>query len=189
MIKVDTNPKSEIDNILFYKINLTFSPSFLRWKALSITYTEYMLELPYDQNKKSHTSPNTGLTIAQLQEYIGKISASIDTLILENPEFISVQISEISTNTDAIKIIRDNLDKVTLVMGRSDRAMHKARTHEGLQAARARGRVGGKPQKLTTDERTIVRTLMADPNTDVMDIAKRFGISRATLYRILKSNI
>lgn len=30
----------------------------------------------------------------------------------------------------------------------------------------------------------MVRALMADRNTDVTEIAKRFGVHRATLYRI-----
>jgi hypothetical protein len=179
-----------IDKRGIYKIKLTFSLSLsLKIGAIHINYIIHMLESPHGQNKKPHTSPNTGLTIAQLQEYIGKISASIDMLILEDPKLKFTQINEISTNIDAIKVVRDNLDKITSVMDRSDRAIHKAKTNEGLQIARARGRVGGKPQKLTADERTTIKVLMIDPNTDVMDIAKRFGISRATLYRILKSNV
>lgn len=57
------------------------------------------------------------------------------------------------------------------------------RTEAGLQAARARGRNGGRPSKLTPQQVREIRLLMADRNTVASDIAKRYGVSRATLYK------
>lgn len=60
------------------------------------------------------------------------------------------------------------------------------RTKAGLLSARARGRMGGRPQKLSEKEKSMIRQLMNDRNNSASDIAKRFGVSRATVYNITK---
>lgn len=60
------------------------------------------------------------------------------------------------------------------------------RTKAGLLSARARGRMGGRPQKLSEKEKSMIRQLMKDRNNSASDIAKRFGVSRATVYNITK---
>jgi DNA invertase Pin-like site-specific DNA recombinase len=57
-------------------------------------------------------------------------------------------------------------------------------TREGLEAARARGRTGGAKAKLTPAQAKEVKKLYADGRRP-MEICELFGISRATLYRII----
>ncbi len=66
-----------------------------------------------------------------------------------------------------------------------ERNLIKERTQAGLKAARARGRVGGRPTKLTGKDLAMAKALMADRNNDVGDVAKRFGVHRSTLYRVV----
>lgn len=66
-----------------------------------------------------------------------------------------------------------------------ERAIIRERTRAGLEAARARGRKGGRPPKLSTADIRIARTLLRDPDIDVAEVAKRLGVSPATLYRRL----
>src|SRR5215204_2922694 len=62
------------------------------------------------------------------------------------------------------------------------------RTHAGLAAARARGRTGGRPRKLADPKQlALAKRLYADGETDVATICRTLGISRATLYRALKT--
>jgi DNA invertase Pin-like site-specific DNA recombinase len=56
----------------------------------------------------------------------------------------------------------------------------------GLKAARARGKSSGRPAKLTGKNLALAKSLMADRSNQVGDIAERFGVSRATLYRLTK---
>lgn len=56
---------------------------------------------------------------------------------------------------------------------------------EGLKAARARGRVGGRRPKLDAQAIKEVDALLKDPDITVGDIAKRYQVSRATLYNSL----
>ncbi|GAA5094752.1 TetR family transcriptional regulator [Nocardia iowensis] len=51
---------------------------------------------------------------------------------------------------------------------------------------RARGRNGGRPVKLTGEQVEQARSLYAD-GADAEELAHRFGVSRATLYRHLKN--
>ncbi|MCW5725727.1 MAG: recombinase family protein [Maricaulaceae bacterium] len=66
-----------------------------------------------------------------------------------------------------------------------ERAMILERTRAGLDAARARGRGGGRPPKLTDEDVAAARTMLADSDISIEYVAKRFNISPATLYRYL----
>lgn len=68
-----------------------------------------------------------------------------------------------------------------------ERNLIRERTMAGLKAARARGKSSGRPQKLTGKNLAMAKTLMADRNADVKEIAKKFGVHRSTLYRLTKS--
>jgi DNA invertase Pin-like site-specific DNA recombinase len=62
------------------------------------------------------------------------------------------------------------------------------RTHAGLAAARARGRTGGRPRALVDPKQlALAQRLYEDGETDVATICRTLGISRATLYRVLKT--
>ena len=74
--------------------------------------------------------------------------------------------------------------QMTGVFAQLERDLIRQRTHEGLAAARARGRVGGARAKLTAAQAKEVRKLYADGRRP-MEICELFKISRATLYRII----
>ena len=67
-----------------------------------------------------------------------------------------------------------------------ERDLLKERTHAGLAAARARGRVGGRKPALTPAKAKAAQGLYDAGGTSVADIARVVGVSRATLYRSLK---
>lgn len=58
-------------------------------------------------------------------------------------------------------------------------------THDGLAAARARGRVGGRPTVMTASKLRIARQML-DAGATVTDAAATIGVGRATLYRHLE---
>jgi DNA invertase Pin-like site-specific DNA recombinase len=58
----------------------------------------------------------------------------------------------------------------------------RERTQAGLTAARARGRVGGRPRKMTTATLKMAMAALADSHSKADAVARRLGITRTTLY-------
>lgn len=64
-----------------------------------------------------------------------------------------------------------------------ERNIIRERTTAGLNAARARGRVGGRPKSLSEADISAARALLSDPAITIRQIAKRLGVSVSTLYK------
>ena len=64
-----------------------------------------------------------------------------------------------------------------------ERDLIRERTRAGLDAARARGRVGGRPTVWTSDKRE-QGLAMLQAGKDVSTVAKVLGVSRASVYRL-----
>lgn len=63
-----------------------------------------------------------------------------------------------------------------------ERSLIQERTSAGLKAARARGRFGGRPKTMDKKKLSIAESLYRDGKTNVSEICKTLGISRATFY-------
>lgn len=66
-----------------------------------------------------------------------------------------------------------------------ERDLIRERTQAGLQAARARGRVGGRPVKLSDAQVAEVRRLYDSRTVTVRQIAQLMGCGTTTVYRAL----
>ncbi len=64
-----------------------------------------------------------------------------------------------------------------------ERELTIERTVAGLSAARARGRVGGRPPKMTKAKLRLAMAAMSQPGTKVGELCRELGITRSTLYR------
>jgi len=69
-----------------------------------------------------------------------------------------------------------------------EREIIRERTNAGLQAARARGKQGGRPKALSEKQIQMLNNLAADRSNTVEEICKTLGISRMTYYRYVKGN-
>lgn len=75
---------------------------------------------------------------------------------------------------------------IQAVFAELERDLIQMRTLEGLAAARARGRTGGRRQKLTpAQEKELLRMVAAKDRT-VAEVGEVFGISREAVYGYLK---
>lgn len=105
-------------------------------------------------------------------------------------------VEQIKSKGAAIKSIKDTwLDTtssnpyndflLTVMSGLSqlERDLISQRTKEGLESAKARGRVGGRPNK--QNEKASVVNALASGGMKVSDIVKETGLSRSTVNRIL----
>ncbi len=69
-----------------------------------------------------------------------------------------------------------------------ERELISERTRDGLDAARARGRKGGRREKLSDRQKAALRE-MAETGTSITELAEVFSISRPTVYRVLESAV
>lgn len=91
--------------------------------------------------------------------------------------------------------LRENIDTTTpggrLVfhlfgaLAQFEREIIRDRTVAGLASARARGRQGGRPPKLSSDQIRTARRLYDERQHTVEQIGQMFGVSRTAIYRAL----
>ena len=70
-----------------------------------------------------------------------------------------------------------------------ERELIRERTNAGLQSARARGKIGGRPKgfrKETISKLIIMRSVYKDRTKTPEEIYEPFGLTRATFYRYVK---
>jgi len=99
--------------------------------------------------------------------------------------FKSIQDGHIDTTSASGKLIFH----IFTALAEFERGLIQERTRAGLQAARARGRLGGrKPMSLDDPRVQTAKTLHGDKKMPVMDICRTLQVSRPTLYRWLALN-
>lgn len=86
---------------------------------------------------------------------------------------------DIDTTTPAGRLIFH----VFASIAQFERERIRERTMEGLAAARKKGRVGGRPPALSSDQKTEVRRLKSEGRA-IKDIAALFKVSPATIKRV-----
>jgi DNA invertase Pin-like site-specific DNA recombinase len=102
-------------------------------------------------------------------------------------------IANLNNRKIGFKSLTENIDTTTSggklvfhffgALAEFERDIIRERTKAGLQAARARGRKGGRPKALTGKKLAMAQSLFDDKTNPIDDICKTLHISRATLYR------
>jgi DNA invertase Pin-like site-specific DNA recombinase len=87
--------------------------------------------------------------------------------------------AQIDTTTAAGKLIFG----IFAALAEFERELIVERTKAGLVAARARGRQGGRPYKMTAAKVRLAQAAMGQLETKVEDLCVELGVTRQTLYR------
>jgi DNA invertase Pin-like site-specific DNA recombinase len=69
-----------------------------------------------------------------------------------------------------------------------ERDLIRERTNAGLAAARARGRFGGRPRRLTDRQVALAQAMLRDRGGSVREVCATLSVSKTTLYRALRSS-
>src|SRR4051812_22415089 len=103
------------------------------------------------------------------------------------------RIRELNDRKIGFKSLTENIDTTTSggklifhifgALAEFERDIIRERTNAGLEAARTRGKKGGRPWALTPQQIQLAKRLYADKGTSVSEICKILGISRHTLQR------
>lgn len=104
---------------------------------------------------------------------------TIDKLNSEGVHVIVLR-PEIDTRTKEGKLMAG----IMAHLAEFERDLLIERTREGLVAARARGRMGGRPASITVKQRTQLVRMVDEHGESVPEAAKVLGISRSHAYRI-----
>ena len=67
-----------------------------------------------------------------------------------------------------------------------ERDLIRERTLAGLEAARRRGRVGGRPPALTPERAALAKRLLGEGNSQ-RNVARQMGVSRSTIQRLVQT--
>ena len=97
-----------------------------------------------------------------------------------------VQLEVLEQNIDTSTAEGRLFFTVVAAVAEFERDLMKSRTMDGLAAARARGRLGGRKPKLSAKQIAEVARLYAEQRP-VQEIADLFGVSRPTIYRVVRA--
>ncbi|KOY84331.1 resolvase [bacterium 336/3] len=100
-----------------------------------------------------------------------------------------VELVSISDNIDTSSIQGRLVFNIFASIAEFERDLIRERTMAGLQAARKRGRIGGRPKGLSDKAQRlalVAEALYKENTLSVNEIAKNLGISKATLYKYLR---
>ena len=106
-------------------------------------------------------------------------------------------ITALNNRNIGFKSLTENIDTTTSggklifhifgALAEFERDIIRERTKAGLQADRARGRVGGRRKVLDAKKITLLQKLYEDKTTSIQDICTMLHIGRTTFYRYLKT--
>lgn len=150
-------------------------------------YTGTKKDRPELENLLSYLRENDTLVITSLS----RLSRSTKHLIElveqihdKGADIKSIKEEWLDTTTSQGKLFF----KIMASLNEFERDLISDRTKEGLKAARARGREGGRP-KLDKDKVKTALTMYDSQNFTISEITEQTGVSKASLYRYLKKRL
>ena len=191
--------------IIFYAIGVKMQIGYARVSTLDQNLDLQIDALNQAGCKKIFQEKITGTKLKreQLQNAIDYLRAG-DVLVIwkldrlgRSLKDLLLIVNELNQKEIGLKSLHENIDTTTPTgklifhifasLAEFEKDVIKERTNAGLKAARARGRVGGRPKKLTDKQLTLLKTLHQDKNTSLSDISNILGISKKTIYNYLNS--
>lgn len=120
--------------------------------------------------------------LTRLSRSTKDLFALVDKIEKKGANIKSLKESWLDTTTPQGKLM------FTFIAGISqfERDLISQRTKEGLEAARARGRKGGRREKLDAAKKKAIYDLYTQKKTRIMDICDMFEITKPTLYKVVK---
>ncbi len=166
--------------------NLDLQRDALRLAGVRSTYEEAASDKDSAREERDHClkALRAGDTLVVWR--LDRLGSSLSDLVrivagLEEKGIGFESITEkIETTSDAGKLVFH----VFAALAEFERNLIRERTRAGLVAARARGRAGGRKPKLDARQIREIKRLMSDPTIPGSQIAERYKVSRATIYKV-----
>src|SRR3954471_11142102 len=142
------------------------------------------------------TRPGLTQALAHLRAGDTLVVWRLDRLCRSPPHLIET-VSQLQERGIGFRSLQEQIDTTTSsgklvfyvfgALAEFERDLIRERTNAGLAAARARGRLGGRPPSLSRKQVEQLRTLARDARNSVGEICHTLGVSRATFYRYVKN--
>jgi DNA invertase Pin-like site-specific DNA recombinase len=133
---------------------------------------------------KEHLRPGDTLVVWRLDRLARSLKDLIEWMNYLEKQGVALRSLQesIDTSTSTGKLVFH----IFGALAEFERSLIQERTTAGLAAARARGRVGGRPKSLNKDKRELVTNLYNEKKHTVDQICSMMGISKPTLYAYLR---
>ncbi len=142
------------------------------------------LERPQFRRLLDKIRDGESLVVSKLDR-LGRDSIDVEaTLRLLEERHVSVIVLQLG-NTDLTSTAGKLIRKVLAAVAEMERDLLIERTRAGLARARERGKLLGRRPKTTPEDRQAIRRGL-DEGASVSEMARRYGISRATVISIRK---
>jgi len=122
------------------------------------------------------------------------VTTRLDRLGRSTRDLLAIS-SELESKNVELEVLEQNINTKTpegklfftlvAAFAEFEHSLMVARTRDGLAAARARGRVGGRKPKLTSAQQEQIRKLYEERELTVREIAALFSVTAPTVYRAL----
>lgn len=141
--------------------------------------------------------PNFPKNRPQLDECMRNLKSG-DTLIVWRLDRLGRSLAELVNLVDGMakqgvifKSLSEHIDTasgdivlpVFSALAAFERNVMKERTRAGLNAARARGRTGGRPKRVTPKSKLEMKALHDERSMSITEICSKYKITRSTFYR------
>jgi DNA invertase Pin-like site-specific DNA recombinase len=140
-------------------------------------------ERPELQAALAYIRPDDTLVVWKLDRLARSLKQLIETIEgLEAKQIGFKSLTEaIDTTTSGGRLVFH----IFAALAEFERSLIRERTRSGLESARARGRLGGRPRALSPDDLQAFKALLSDPEITVEQAARRLGVAPSTFYRHL----
>lgn len=170
----DQNPASQFDALTAANVEQLFIEKFTGTKA----------SRPQLDNMLAQLRSGDTLVITRLDR-LGRSTKDLLNLVgILDEKGVSLEVIEqaIDTSTAEGRLFFT----IVAAFAEFEHSIMQARTMDGLAAARARGRVGGRKPKMTAARIAEAKKLYAAQDKTVQEIADIFQVSRPTIYRAIQ---
>jgi DNA invertase Pin-like site-specific DNA recombinase len=139
--------------------------------------------------------PGLEQALSHLREGDALVVWKLDRLGRSLPHLLAT-VKDLETRGIGFRSLRESIDTTTAggklifhvfgALAEFERDLIRERTRAGLDAARARGRKGGRPRKIDPRMVATAKALHAQKSLSVREICQTLSVSSSTFYRALK---